>query len=508
MGFSLEIGGVTYPEVGFSVTESATPLAGGDSSGSAGSTSVVIPTPDPNIGPEKSLLSKLGPFGLHGEVVRLWDGTKGFVEGEVESTTLSLPGASTSLEVKSLLGSLNVYNLQMPPVTGTLSYAILVYLLLGANISSGYYVDPEIRDRPVAYPGWGGELWYHMKLMAAAQDIDITVIDGVITFQPIRKYEAVQRSVTQSSVSAGGGQLAEYVEVIQNNNYPVSGELVYPPGGWTEEVPVISVNSGEYIEVELALESSLLTIIQPTMVEFVGRDHDSSSVFTVVGDDGFPIKPSAWKARGGSLRVEINSDTHSLTVKIKAPTGIYNDTGSEISSYSIGLASDTGTGQYSTLRIIGYGVAYQPESRMFPTGIESSQTATCIGETVENPFLSTAEEATRVGLRAVKNFNGTAIDLSGAGPTLTRYKDLNLNERPPVFGTTAGARIWDKTSRRWFRIRDATMTPGMVSYEAEDDLLGSDINHMFQGKTVGEVQAAFNGLTYRQIQMMGVRDEL
>lgn len=549
MGFKLLVGSHEFESADFSVQESATPLAAGDSSGAVGTFTVSIPQPDPYAETAKSsLLTALGPTGLQDLPVRLSDTRKGFTLGRVTSSSPNMGSGTIQLSVDSRLADLNIYHVQAPPIVGTLAEAFAAYLAI-AEITEDYYVDPAIASRQVVFPGWHGELWYHLKQMAVAMDCDISLVSGIIVLRPIRTRVATRGRDVDRSLSAGGGSLAQFVEVYQYNNRVIENELVYPPGGWTEEIPVITVASGEYIEETLELSASVTSISQPVMQEFVSRDHDSSSVFTVVGDDGFPITAAAWQAWGGYLWVDINEDTTSLTVKIQAPSGLYNRDGAEIQTYGIALSSDTGTGRYSTLRIIGSGVAFLKELRRVPTGIPQTQAASEVGATVDNPFLSTSEEVNRAAARAAREYNGTAMRLSGTvisvnqlGDTGTlvsstygdveaelsgmSYEDVeemfdgftyeevvrSFNEgresefENQVFGNVNGARVWDEPSRRWYRIRSATITPGTIGFEAEDDLNYEDMFPVWEGKTYEQVEEMYEGLTYKQVTMMGVRD--
>src|SRR5690606_34737112 len=38
-----------------------------------------------------------------------------------------------------------------------------------------------------------------------------------------------------------------------------------------------------------------------------------------------------------------------------------------------------------------------------------------------------------------------------------------------VFGNVNGARVWDERSRRWYRVRSATVTPGRITFDATGD---------------------------------------
>lgn len=546
MGFKLEIDGQEYQTVSFSVQESATPLSAGDSSGSVGTITFEIPAPDPEITPNHPIVI-FGPAYLTSKSVRLSDSLKGFTLGKVQSVQRNRGSAIISVTALSRLGSLSVFNVQSAPFVGTLSDAFESYLSL-ANITSDFYVDPSIATTPVVFPGWSGELWYHLKQLAVAIGCEISLVSGVILLRPLRTREAIQARDIQRSYSLGGGTLAQSVEVYQYNNRPITDQLVYPPGGWSESVTVLNVNAGETISEPLELSASVASIQQPVMQTFVSQDYDSSSVFTVVGDDGLPVPVAAWNDHGGNLSVEINPDTTSLTVTITAPTGIPNASGEEIQTYGISLSSDSSTGRYSTLRIVGSGVAFDKQKVRIPTGLSSSETATEVGVTIDNPFLSERSEVYSAGLRAVRSYNGSALSVSGtvsainqlgdsgsislrsyayvqtmhAGQTygdvqalysgmsyLDAQNQINAGVEDEAenqsFGNVGGSRVWDNESRRWYRIRSGTLSPGSISFEAEDDLNHSDVQSFLQGNTYDDIQVRYTGRTYGEVDLMGLR---
>ena len=546
MGFRLLIDGRDYEAQDFNVQEAATPLAAGDSSGSVGTLSFSIPQPDPDVAPNHPI-NLYGANYLLDRHVRLDDTRKGFSLGRISSVQRSLSSGLIQVNALSRLGELNVYNVQANPFVGTLNDAFEYYLSL-ANVTFDFATDPSVATTPVVFPGWGGELWFHMKQMAAAVDCDISLVSGIILLRPIRARVATRGRDLDRNFQSGGGTLAQGIEVFQYNNTPITNQLVYPPGGWSEEVATINVNAGETVEQVLELSASVTTIQQPAMQTFVSREYNSSSVFTVVGDDGLPISPSQWTSFGGSLSVAINPDTTSLTITITAPSGIPNKDGNEIGVYGIALSSEESTGRYSTLRIIGTGVAFDKQSVIVPTGITPAETATEIGVTIDNPFLSEADDVYRAGLRAVRGFNGTAMNISGTvvainqlgdsgelvlktynevqdtypGLTYTVVQTLNAGKsylevqeafntgsdelfENQVFGNVNGARIWDKYSARWYRIRSGTMLPGNIQFEAEDDLMHADVQEHLQGLTYATVQTRYTGFTYREIDLRGLR---
>lgn len=546
MGFRLRIGSRTYEAQGFSVAEAATPLAAGDSSGQVGTITFDIPLPDPFLLPNHPI-NKYGVNTLVREPVRLDDTRKGFTLGTVTSVSRSGGAGTITVTATSRLGELNVYNIQAAPFVGTLASAFEYYLSL-ANVTTDFLVDPAVASNSVIFPGWNGELWFHLKQMAIAVDCDVSLVSGVIILRPVRTREATRGRDIERTFNIGGGQLAQNIEVIQYNNRQITDELVYPPGGWSDSIPTINVNAGETITEILELSASVSSISQPVMQTFVARDYSASSVYTVVGDDGLPILPAAWEDAGGSLTVDINPDTVSLSVTITAPTGLGNKDGSEIGVYGISLSSDESTGRYSTLRIVGSGVAFDKQPRLYATGISPSESSTEIGVTIDNPFLSTWEDVSRAASRAVRAYNGTAMNISGtvvsinrrgdtgeivvrdyqyvqdfaAGRTYAQMQTLwsgmsyldvensintgqDDNIENQVFGNINGAAVWDEASRRWYRIRNASSAPDTIGFEAEDDLTHNDNQLWNGGLTYAQVQTKNSGLTYFQVDVQGLR---
>lgn len=548
MAFELTINGQHYEMQSFSVQEASTPLAAGDSSGQVGTVNFSIPKPDPFITPDHTLI-RYGTAQLLNKDVRLSDSRKGFTLGFITGIQEDQSSGLIQLSATSRLGRLNVYNVQSQPFAGSLLDAFTYYVSL-AGITSDVLVDPDIAATPVVFPGWSGELWLHLKQMAAAIDCDISLVSGQILLRPIRVRTATRGRDIARSQAVGGGSLAQNVEVVQYNNRSITNELVYPPGGWTEDVVTYNVNSGQTIEQTLELSASVHSVNQPTMQTFVSAEHRSSSVFTVVGDDGLPIQPAQWAAQGGRLSLTINEDTRSLTLNVTAPTGIRNKDNKEIGVYGIALSSSASTGRYSTLRIVGSGVAFEKETVRVPTGITGQETSTEVGVTIDNPFLSTRDQVYTAGVRAAGSFNGSGLRVTGtvtavnqrgntgievlrsyaefhafaggrtyatmqalfSGKSYKQVQDeFNAGSEDSfenqVFGNVSGARVWDEASKRWYRIRDTTLAPDTIQFSADDDLLHSDVQAFWQGESYSDIQMRYNGFSYGEVHLMGLRRE-
>lgn len=502
-----------YPVSDISIDASSVPIIGGDSSGGTGSMSVTVAMPDKySDGYFESSIHRAGIFSVIGNSLISATGASSSL-GEIVGVSHSGNSRSElSLSINTVLNQLNVHGMQTGPIVGTLGDAIREYLFI-AGFTFPISIHVNLRSIPVEFPGWSGELWYHLKMLAMAYRFDIVEANGGLNFVPLHRTHIERLSLLDYSASSQRGNLAQYVDVIQQNNHAFANELVYPPGGWTTDTPVIKVNAGEYAEEVIQLSSSVSTIQQPQMKTFVPKEGGfTGSVFTVVGNDGLPITPKAWEARGGMLRVTINPDTTSLTVHMRGPTGLPSINGGELTSFGIALSSGTNDGDYSTLRIVGSGVAYLPEVRRIPTGIPASQTSTEVGETIDNPFLSDAEIVNRIGWSTASRYNGTEIKLSysaneGGGEVWWQSIPQEMDPLAAI-PHMAGARVWDNPTRRWYRVRNVSVSPDEFSLTADDDLTIGDMEPMYDGKTCQQVQDMYEGFTYRQVQMMGMRNDL
>lgn len=566
MGFKVTFTGLpagtsgTLQASNYTVEEAATPLTAGDSSGQVGTFNLTFPIPDPALTTTRATpwkyLRTIGETVFIGTQVRIDDPRKGFTLGKVRGASVSQDGGTLSLTGVSRLGSLNVFGVQAQPYVGTLSGAFTYYLSL-ANITTDFFIDPDIASRPVVFPGWSGELWYNLKLMTAAVDCDISLVSGIILLRDIRKRVATSGRDLTRSVTTGGGTLAQSVEVYQYDNRPITNKLVYPPGGWTPEVDVLNVNAGEEQEYTLELSSSVTSIQTPVMQTFVDQNYSASSVYTIVADDGLPVDPALWTRNGGNLTVTISPDTTHLIVRIRGAIDIPTTLGAAASNFSVALGSDTTGNRYSTLRIVGTGVSFNKTKHTFRTGITASQTATEVGVTIDNPFISTLDDVYRSGTRAAKEFTGTTMTLSGSVTAVNRRGDSGQATYPTyaqiqaalvtliggtptyaqvqtyynttlgltsyqaiqdfwynyfrdddvdqVFGNVQGARIYDKRSRKWYRIRQGTLRPDDIGIgSADDDLTNGDIQLAYTGKTYAQVQTILSGLTYQQVETAGI----
>lgn len=566
MGIVIKLGGKEIEALDYSVRESASPLTAGDSRGGVGSITFTIPAIDPEMPTRAgSVLAKLktvGAVALVGEEVELVDERRGYTVGTITDISQSASNGTYSITCATRLRSLNIYNVQAQPFVGTLRGAFEYYLSLAGATTGVTISSTALANRQVAYPGWKGELWHNLKMMAAAQDADIALVSGIILMRPIRERTARFNRAVGVSRELGGGNIALAVEVYQYNNRSINGEMVWPTDDLGTTGQIFSVNAGEVTEYALSLSASLTSIVQPTPQNWVAPYEMYASVYSVMTNDGQKVPAATWTLHGGSVRVILNEDTMSARLIIRGPKGLTvpnpnSDTGEvkEATSFTLAEFGDGEQARRASLRLIGSGVAFSKEKITIPTGVSPSRTENAIGMTVDNPFLSTANEVYRAGTRAALEYSGLAPSLSvevisvnrkgdsgnvstltygeveayakaqwgnavtysdaaagfagmghttyGAVDTFVRSLSPNQFENQ-VFGNVAGARVFDKETRRWYRVRDASISDNIISASAENDNTYGDVQAHYGTRTYAQVDAIFAGMTYEEALWAGL----
>lgn len=490
---------VRLPLVDFTINIDSTPLDSTDSTGGVGDFTLITNTPEEpySLSLENLIDREIAVYDSDG-----WASTpNGVLLGGRVSNIVEQDGVGFTISGELELGGLNVRNVVMPPFYGTLEDLIELYLDTRLKSGTQISVHPDIADRTMTVPGWRGELWYHIKMLCAAESVEFVYpSSGQAELRPTRRIEGRTLTASDLSRTTDAAEVAQYIEVKEYNSVWVDDKLFYPPGGWSEDVEIISVNEGETVEFSLELEGSVQTIQQPTMVTNVSRDHVSSSVYSVVGDDGFPIQPAMWNDFGGDVRLEVGDDTRHLILTVTAPEGLHKDNGEPMQSFSLAMASGDTSPRYSSLRIVGSGVWFSNDDPLkIPTGVEAAETDEFelgeeVGATIDNPFLATRAHVASAVYRAALKFIGYNSTISGI---VQRLSDAG------TFMEDAGARVFYDT--RPYRTRSATYTPNGVQFTAEDDLSISDMEALLGGLTVGQVQERFEGLTVKEVQIEGYK---
>lgn len=516
MGADIRIAGVPYWNASaYTVTEDATPLDPNDLNGGVGQITFAIP--------ERATAKR-----LRNRVVNLSHETRGVTSGT--TVALSGNGIAVTVTANTPLNRLNVTR-QAQPYVGTMGGALRYYFGL-CGITSDYSIDPSIDPIPVKLLGWKANVWDQVKKLCAAKRIEVPFASDVIVVRRPRTITAYSERDSQLSWSVDETQLAASVT---GTYYVTSASgtanwLAYPPGGWNVDVQEISIDAGDTQEFTFDINASLSSVQQPVCVSSVAQGYGSSSVYTVAsGVDGLLIQPAQWAALGGKVSVVIGEDTRSLIVTVIAPTE------PKYSPYRLVMPSGTSDG-YSSLRIVGQGVFFDKRTLTLPACTRPDAVTEDSGADIDLEFLNTDEEAFWGVMRAAQHVAGprqkiqvtsNGINRRGkknsyvystvgdfieeygshgetisnfkalwAGKTVgdfstawrTRTKDDFANQ---AFGNVAGARV--ENNGCWYRIRNATITPGSIQYTAESDTTVGDVKRAWAGKTVGDLKEFWAG---------------
>lgn len=463
---------------GFSFTEEITPLAGGDSSGAIGGGSFSV-----NANAKTRLL-------MHDEVA-IKDAHYGATRARIAGVNIT-GGHAADVTIDSRM-ILLLAERSIPPYNGTLGgWFTAAFSLCG--ITTNFTVAPTIASRPVTYAAYVGEVWEAIKGVCAAQQIEVALQQETIEVRlPRLRVGTLDYLMPGESLDIGESQMARAVEVRSYENVWNSSGLVYPTGGWNESVQVFQVGATEVIEFDVAVEVSVVSIVQPTPVVWVGRNHSSPSVYAVAGNDGLPIQPAQWIAEGGKLEVTINEDYESLHVKL---TGSGNE---RLAPYSIAMSAGT-SDMYSSLRIVGSGVWKRETLDTFLTGVDPSLTADEVGETIDAPFAFGRAQVFGIGVSAAQRFTGQRQTLSGS---MTNLFHASSADSKQSFGAIAGTRL--RYADNDWRVRSGTITEGDQSFNAEPDTTFADFDTVHAGKTFGGFDTAFAGFRFSEFDIMPLR---
>lgn len=507
---------------GYSVTEESTPTEVTDASGGVGQINFTVIEDT----------SRFGSVLLLNDEITLDDGARGQTRGKIN--TLTSNDRIISLTADSRLGRL-VIDTTAQPVYTDFEDAITYYLSLG-GITTDIAIDSTLASIPVVAQGWKGDLWTKIKELCVTVGAEISLVRGNVVLRPVRQRRALEINNISESWTVANIDLAKQVNINYYDSEYLVDSLVYPKGGWNEDVTVYTVDAGQTLEVNIPVDASLLSIEQPVCVDFVSKSHDSSSVYAVAGSDGLPITSAQWLATGGSVEVSIGENGKSIDLKIIGASGAT----AEYAPYRIAVSAGP-SDYYSSLRILGTGVHFTQGTLEAITGVGDGDTSREVGVTVDNIFVRDFNQAQDLALDATgrwsspsRTINITKSDINRPGETSQNFDAVTFGEFDAyaiaeglttfalfdaewsgstfgqfdqfwydqvqddfdfqVFGNASGARI------RWrnniYRIRSVTISAETVTYTAEVDTTFSDFDEYAGAMTFAEFDADYAGLTF------------
>lgn len=417
-------------------------------------------------------------------------------DSEMGQTVGTVRGMETSnygltITADSILGLLNADHQVLPQYT-TFSAAMMHYFGQ-VDLNGQLDIDATLGTRPVLFPGYTGNLWDMLKQIFVAEQVDVSLVDGYIRLRPIRQRVLSTAYYTQTGWTLNNQNTAKKVRVhYYNNRYETQGE-VYPvpptpvmpqdreSAPAQSEPQVYNVDAGERMTFTVQMNASLLSVNQPTCVDFVeNRSYaGTNGVYAVSGNDGKPITAAQWTAQGGSLTVRIlPEDSTQIEVTITAPEA------SDYAPYRIAMTAGTGS-YYNSLHITGTGVFTEDRYVDLVTGATSATTGEEIGAEVTNPYISTLAQAYTIGARAAAAY-ALQYQVKGSGRQFVKGASM--------LGNVAGGRLQDGDTM--FRVDTATQTPDLASVDASLDTIMADFNAKVPaGTTMKEFSTRWYGKT-------------
>lgn len=494
--------------INYSYQEGSTPLTPGDESGAIGSVSIDVM--DCN---DASILLYKDEFLLN-------DNLHGSVLGNIENVSGS--GDAVSMGGRSILSYLNVTKV-VPPNRDTIGNVLEAVLNL-VGIQSNIILDAALSTEVINAPGFEGDVWVYVKDLCSAHEVEVTVIRNYVVVRPARGRVIDATNITERNWQVQDITLAQEFDVVYYNYSQETDYLVYPEGGWTEDVQVYQVGAGETTVFDIPVDFYLTSINQPTVQASVAKDFSAASVYAVSGNDGLPITPAQWTDQGGDMSFAIKGDGSIIEVTL---TGADFP---ELAPFTIGL--NDGSSNYSTLRITGSGMNFDRQVYTEVTGLGPGDTPMVNAGEIDNPAIDTLEDAKRYALfarrlyslptqtystsaRTFPRLSGsvptifypTFAEYSGSLPPAYSFNNFNAdygglsfdewnvdlaNSVPQGFGEVSGAKV--QLGDAMYRVRNVTITPDTISIDAEYDTLFSDLIAIYRAPEWKDVAPAWGGM--------------
>ena len=516
----------------YSVSEESTPVVASDTSGGTGQITFTAGD-DPQ---------RLGSVLLLNDSVKLTDGDRGETAGKINS--ISGNNGTLSITADSRLGQL-VVDKQAVGKVDTLSNVLRYYIeTLGGIAWTDVALDADLVSIPVNALGWKGDLWTKIKELLVTVGAEISLVRGKVVVRKIRGRRALEINNVSESWEISNIDMARQVEVAYYNTTRINGGLVYPAGGWNENVTVYTIDAGQTTTVNIPVDVWLddTPLAQPTCVASVSKTYSASSVYAMAGNDGLPITPAQWLADGGKVTVARGADGQSIDVTFVGAGGAT----AKYAPYRVAMSAGS-SNYYSSLRLVGSGVGFTRETVTLPTGVPDSDVLRDVGVTVDNVFIATRNQALDIAAEVASYWaapkrtitiskadinrpdssspnydyatfadfdayaatNGITtfaqFDTAWAGKTFGDFDDywyelVANNFEFQVFGNASGARV--QWRRAMYRIRSATTTASGVDYTAEADTTFADFDDSATGMTFADFDTMYAGLTFNDFALI------
>jgi hypothetical protein len=509
----------------YSYSEGSTPVLPGDSSGGVGDVSF-------------SVVDEADTILLYRDTLLLTDGGFGSIAGVIDS--VSATDGVAEITGRSKLGRLTVPGTIVAQQT-TLGAAFTTILSL-VGITTGIQIDSSLTARPIFLPGFTGDLWVFVKDLCIAENVEVSLLSDTVVVRPLRTRTLNTGNLESQSWAVSDQELAQQVEVAYYNYTVANNLMFYPKGGWTKEVQPYQVGADETLVVDLPVDGFLTSIQQPTPQLSVARGYTGpNSVYTIAGNDGLPVPVAQWVNNGGSVTVALKDNGATIEATI---------VGASIPNLApFRLAVTAGPSDvYSTLRLVGSGIAFNRQTIVRSTGLTLAETPNVEAPIIDNVSVSSLTQAVDVAARAASRYGMPGRTYSASARQINRPNAENSNVVYPTFAqwastltpgllfsgfnaANAGVTFQAFTNAQFatvannltnqafgniggsrtqyreamYRVRSATSTAESVSFDAEPDTLFSDFADISSARTFTNIGVDFAGLTFTDFNLVPLR---
>lgn len=513
--------------VGYTASESASPINLNDLQGGVGRLDFTVVED----------ASRDGTILLPGQPFMITDPYAGAIRGVVDEVSV-IDEAGASVTGSPHLLPL-VAERAAPAYSGSLGGALNMYIDLAADPGDiPIQIDPEIAAKQVALAGWTGEVWEQIKKLAAIQQFEIAAVADATVVRKLRTRWLEVGKYTSLRTSTGGGEAAREVEVHYYNTEWRNSEQIHPnPETSITDRPIISAEAGETVVTNVPVNMWIGTLQQPNHVLTLPWDYTSdTSVYSVVDKEGDPVTPGDWANGGGMVSFEIGADGRSVDITVRGMITNHR------APYRIASSSQDREYQFPALYIAASGVHFDEQVMSTRTGANEQYLPVDSVVVIDEPMVSTRDEAAAVMMNAALALAGevqsleagsTAVNRRGetgeivypsfgefdaAHPTETfgdfdaiwgteTFGDFDAaqaelvagNFESQAFGGIGGARARYRDAI--YRAVDATVMPGSFHWTAMEDTTFGDFDSAMEqwDPTFGEYDLFWGDRTFSQV---------
>lgn len=409
------------------------------------------------------------------------------LRGRISDVTWG-PHRATNFQAETPLQRLNI-TVSIKP-----QYLVTQTAAMDAALAHAGFTSEGLADSgTVTFPGWTGTLLDYVKHFCnyARMEYVIGATSDIVTFRALRN-TTITGNRGDVEFGVNDQTLAQSVEVIRYNYLvppTIYSNIEFTPAG-EDEAQIISVNAGETSVTDLKINGWVASLNQPVAALGVGPEaRVDMGAYQVLGSNGLPVSPATWNDQGGSVVVATTDDPTIIRVSVTAPDAVYlTGSGGDArpSPYSLAVNDDKTT--TAALHITGKGVLFKTQTVSVATGVEDNLTYEKVGATVDNPFVSSADDTWNIGIRAAQYFAGAN---QSASFSLPDTQDIE---------SVLGARVLGDAIQ--YRVNSVSWSGGQYTVSCSDLVTVSDFDTLWDGLTIADFDTAWAGKTISEFNTL------